>query len=574
METSQLYSKLVRVIVLAAAFLFTTTSTSLSLNARYIRRTEAASTIIIFIHGFLSDAASSWTNGDSYWPQMVSEDAIFKGADVYVYEYPSRGAKIDFSIDEISEDMRIRLSADGVSSHEHIVFVAHSMGALVTRSFLLKYREIAERTLLLYFLSSPTTGSELANVFSLVNRSPQLLKLQVLQSEDYLADLQRNWLAANFPFPTYCAYEKRPTMGALVVTQASASNLCTRALDPIDADHITIAKPASQTSAQYQALANAFTQSNSALQKANQARLSFQYARLFGAIEIPLLMKFIPAPGFQKSEMRGYSSPKGKKYKDFDDVRPELARFAQDLPFKDARPLLTKLWTDVAGNEDAAINIFWRASSAGRNERACFYMEPLIDEIVLNEGLVGSFLPRDWEKSCPKIQKEFDNRIGFTFLIIENDSAEKIDDISLFYRETYSDNQVTKEFSDKWLAPQRPRLEREKKIRSTITEISNASAFENLTARYSTAQALEAAVRMRPLKELKMSEMKSGEKRIVALNVYFADERNLPAGYLYGIYHFEKAEYSTSSGRHALPIRQPYLEKAARVAVPYGWFNQ
>lgn len=545
-----------------------------AVESRYVRKGDGVSTVVVYVHGFLGDAISSWTNGDSYWPQMVSEDPVFKGADVYAYEYPSHNAKSDFSVDELAEDMRIRLTADGVSSHDHIVFVAHSMGALVTRSFLLKNREVAGRILFLYFLSAPTTGSELANVFNLVSGSPQLSKLRPLQSENYLADLQRSWLAANFGFPTYCAYEKRATLGVLVVTQSSASNLCTRALDPIDADHITISKPASRTSAQYQALANAFVQNTSTLQTGSSAHLSFQYARLFGALEIPLLMKFIPAPGFRKSDLHGYLRPKGKKYKEFDEIRADLAKFVQNLPFQDARPLLTPLWTDVAGDEDATLNIFWRASSAGRNERSCFYMEPLVDEIGLNEDLVGPLLPKYWQKSCPKIQKEFDGRVGFTFLIVENDSAEKIDDISLFYRETYSENKVVKEFDDKWLAPQRPERERKNKVRSTINEISDASALENLTRRYSTAQAVEASVKMQPLQELKMSDMKPGEKRIVALNVYFSDERNLPAGYLYGIYEFERAEYSTSKGHQTLPIRQPYLEKAARVAVPYGWFNQ
>ena len=529
---------------------------------RYFRRTEGASTVIVFVHGFLGNAISSWTNGRSYWPQMVAEDATFKNSDVYVYEYPTHAANFDFSIDELADDMRIRFIADGVSSHAHLIFIAHSMGALVTRSFLLKYRDIAARTDFLYFLSSPTTGAEVAALAALINRSPQLSKMKPLQSADYLADLQRSWLAAKFPFPTFCAYEKRPTFGILVVTQSSASSLCTRALDPIDADHISISKPAKRTSAQYEAFANAFREAS--LDHPRGGQLSFQYARLFGALEIPLLMTLFPAPAFEKSDLKDYVKPKGKGFADA--VRIKLARFAQNLPFQDARPLLTDLWADVVGNDTAAMNIFWRASSAGRNERACFYMEPLVDEIALNEELVGPLLPKNWENSCATTQEIFDRRIGFTFLLIENESREMVEDISLFYRETYSENRVVDEYNDKWRA---------KKIRSTIVSIPNkGSALQNLFAKYSTAHAVEDAVKFRPLKEIKMSEMKPGEKRIVALNIYFSNERNLPAGYLYGIYEFEKAAYSTSNGRRTTNIRRPYLEKAARVAVPYGWFNQ
>jgi hypothetical protein len=307
---------------------------------------------------------------------------------------------------------------------------------------------------------------------------------------------------------------------------------------------------------------NAFLQATRG-QSADTPKLSFQYARLFGALEIPLLMQLIPAPGFRPL-WSGYSVPKGKSERDL--VRTKLARFAQALPFQDARPILTDMWGDIAGKEDAAINIFWRASSGSRNDRACFYMEPIVDGGAgYTADLLGSLLPRPWEKQCNFIQKMFDERIGFTFLIFENPLNERVEDVSLSFRETYSTNRVLKEFKDSW---------RSKEYRASITAIPNNPPLENLIANFSTASAAEAMLKTRQLKEIKLSEIKPGEKRIVILNIFFSDERNLPAGYLYGLYEFEKVQFSTSQGRFTQSIRAPYLEKAARVAVPYGWFNQ
>src|SRR5262249_53135538 len=67
-------------------------------------------------------------------------------------------------------------------------------------------------------------------------------------------DLQRQWLSINFEIPSFCAYERQTTYNVSVVTQASASNLCNRRLDPIDANHLTIVKPNGPRDTPYLAL--------------------------------------------------------------------------------------------------------------------------------------------------------------------------------------------------------------------------------------------------------------------------------------------------------------------------------
>jgi hypothetical protein len=81
-----------------------------------------------------------------------------------------------------------------------------------------------------------------------------------MESASFLANTQLDWLAANFNIPSYCAYETQRTYGVLIVTQASATNLCNKALDPIDADHISIVKPAGIRDIPYLAFKSAYQQ--------------------------------------------------------------------------------------------------------------------------------------------------------------------------------------------------------------------------------------------------------------------------------------------------------------------------
>jgi hypothetical protein len=101
-----------------------------------------------------------------------------------------------------------------------------------------------------------------------------------------LADLLRQWLAAEFIFPSYCAYEKQNTYGLSIVTIQSASHLCTRALDPIDADHINIVKPSDQGSDSYLAFKAAFLRETAA-QRARSEQLKALMDRGQAELEYP-----------------------------------------------------------------------------------------------------------------------------------------------------------------------------------------------------------------------------------------------------------------------------------------------
>ena len=533
-------------------------------ESKYLRRVEANKTVIVFVHGLGGDSDSTWKSGQSYWPKLLEEDLLFNDTNIYAYEYPTRLTSETMSIDELAEDMRIRLKADGVSTHLNIVFVAHSMGGILVRAYLLKNTDVVARTRFSYFLATPALGSGFASIASAAG-SKQLQSLKEFQSKDYLAEVARQWRGARMPFPTYCAYEKRRVGGKIIVEESSATHLCDRSPDPIDADHFGIAKPLNRKAAQYQALSNAFK--DELIAPNPKSALSFQYARLFGALEIPLLMELLPDLGFKRSPLGGggYVTPRNPKLAGAD-IRKELATYVSKLPFSSASPLIFPIWKDVAGSEAAATSIAWRATAGNREERACLLMEPLVDGgSQANAERLGALLPKNWQYVCPRRQEVFDRRVGFTFLIIENVGKAPLRQLSLNYRENYSENKVEIELHDRMSI---------EKLKPAIRSTPNNSTDENLLNRFGTSVLIENLVLSRPIQQKYLEILQPGEKLILLLNIYFANDAQLPAGYLYGIYMFESIDYRLANETYNVNVRAPYQDKAARQLVPYGWFNQ
>ena len=142
-------------------------STSQPITPRYFRAKQGNEGVIVFVHGLFGDGTSSWMYSEpksdtrAYWPDLLKHDSTFDKQDIYVFEY-STGLSSSFSIDELAENMRLVLTADHVFKHKKVFFLTHSMGGLVTRAFLLKYRDLAKQVAFIYFFATPTTGAAVA----------------------------------------------------------------------------------------------------------------------------------------------------------------------------------------------------------------------------------------------------------------------------------------------------------------------------------------------------------------------------------------------------------------------------
>jgi pimeloyl-ACP methyl ester carboxylesterase len=229
---------------------------------RYFFQEPGNKGVIVFMHGVLGNAEATWTNSKTgeFWPDLVKNDPEFKGFDIYVYQFPTTLFKRSMSIDELSEDLRLELQNAKVFDHKEVIFVCHSMGGLVTRSFLQKYQSYAPKISFIYFFSTPTEGSEIAALAKWLSKNPQFGDMIPISDTNYLATQLRAWLAAQFPIASYCAYEDQATVGQQVVPMRSAAALCNKPLTPISANHMQIVKPKDQNDKPHKALQNAFRQ--------------------------------------------------------------------------------------------------------------------------------------------------------------------------------------------------------------------------------------------------------------------------------------------------------------------------
>lgn len=75
-------------------------------------------------------------------------------------------------------------------------------------------------------------------------------------------ELENEWDLAHFATKRYCAYEKNPYHGVIVVDRLSGTRHCDEAPIPINEDHSSIVKPSGRNHASYIALANAFATSS------------------------------------------------------------------------------------------------------------------------------------------------------------------------------------------------------------------------------------------------------------------------------------------------------------------------
>lgn len=228
---------------------------------------SAADRVIVFVHGVFGDGERTWTNDvtHAYFPRLVADDQVFAGADVWVDDYPTPHLSASYSIDELADHLRRHLRRDNVvTNHRQVIFVAHSMGGLVVRAYLLKYRDELppDRVPMLYFYSTPTTGAEIASLVRLLSKNPQLgdMRKMATGKSGVLATWDAQWNSSQYSqqVKSYCAYETLRTSGVQVVQRESAEHLCNQPPDPIRADHGTIVKPASVDDESFIALREAY----------------------------------------------------------------------------------------------------------------------------------------------------------------------------------------------------------------------------------------------------------------------------------------------------------------------------
>jgi tetratricopeptide (TPR) repeat protein len=135
-------------------------------------------TVIVFVHGILSDSSSCWLSTKSptpvYWPELVATDDRFDNVSIYLGGYYTATDATIYGIRPASNELfsalkRIETRAQerGVLppiAKKNIIFVCHSTGGIVVRHILVNYyNDFLQKKIGLVLIASPSSGSPWAN---------------------------------------------------------------------------------------------------------------------------------------------------------------------------------------------------------------------------------------------------------------------------------------------------------------------------------------------------------------------------------------------------------------------------
>jgi hypothetical protein len=231
---------------------------------------------LVFVHGLGGSAFKTWNAGDDtelgYWPAKLAEDRPY--CCVWVLQYTAdildSPLKRHKTIDLIDKGRWLvdQLVQHGVQE-KPIVFVCHSLGGLLVKQALLfsqslgpdSWRSVWAQTQAVFFLATPHTGSQLADIAQtlagLIRRLTHPLAGLVLKPSLALRNLEKNnptlrylrdWYRYYAPvqgIETFAYAEGSALFGTMVV-EVEAANPQIAGADFVqlsDENHLSIAKP-------------------------------------------------------------------------------------------------------------------------------------------------------------------------------------------------------------------------------------------------------------------------------------------------------------------------------------------
>jgi len=162
-------------------------------SRRHLRTKYPSSNAILLIHG-LGGSKKDW---DPFIERLIKHE-LHKSWHIHCWGYPS--ATFQSFTDHPNPD--IEFIADGLRTHiksrmgkyENIVLVAHSLGGIITRKYLLEEIKLERlpKVSTLLLIGTPNNGSHLASLAKYFNRNNKVI-YQLLPYSDFLKSLNRDW---------------------------------------------------------------------------------------------------------------------------------------------------------------------------------------------------------------------------------------------------------------------------------------------------------------------------------------------------------------------------------------------
>ncbi len=236
---------------------------------RYFGR-PASDHLVIFVHGFCGDARTTWINNETGFdfPKELARE--LDNTYIFSFDY-ARGLEQAPSILSVASHLEFEISLL-LKQHKYhsIRFVAHSMGGIVSREYILRHYSESKQALIthLVLLASPSNGSELAGLGALVPQNRQVQEMRHTdKGNSYLESLNDRWSRAfkdsGHPYfiLVFAGYEENPmaVVGKPVRLSSAIAHADTRL--GFKRNHTEMAAPAGTTDILYRWTKDALSES-------------------------------------------------------------------------------------------------------------------------------------------------------------------------------------------------------------------------------------------------------------------------------------------------------------------------
>lgn len=243
---------------------------------------------VFFIHG-LGGSESTWGK----FPELIASDDGLDW-DTFHFTYPTPPLGLRFfpflqknykPIEILSQSLKTEID-NQLGDYDEIALVGHSLGGLVIRRYLLG-EEIARRQtkidkVILY--ATPNTGSALALISREFSLGENGHTRQLCKKSDFLNLLNRDWASSgiedNLDITIVVGGDD-----SIVSQESAEANFRTRNREPqliLEAGHINIVKPKSETDIRYLILKNALKKKRRLIQQRWEGALSFDEWAKYG----------------------------------------------------------------------------------------------------------------------------------------------------------------------------------------------------------------------------------------------------------------------------------------------------
>lgn len=243
------------------------------MKGRWIRAMDdtASPMAVVFLHGVLSNGETCWRHqNNTYWPDLLSQHAAIGSAGIYEFTYRTEFFSGTYSLSDVVDSLKESLHLDGVNRARKIVFVAHSMGGIVARRYIVqRLDDLVGRgaEVGLFLIASPSLGSSYANWLGPIAKFMGHVQGQALafcQNNVWLNDLNSDFrnvlmgrklvIYGRELVEDQFVVLKRFLRWPQVVPPVSGATYFGDALKIPSSDHFSIAKPADAQAIQHRVL--------------------------------------------------------------------------------------------------------------------------------------------------------------------------------------------------------------------------------------------------------------------------------------------------------------------------------